>query len=245
MNKQGFETLLLHKAELQKECLEIEERYYLRFGDELAELLRLKLEVALIRKKISYCQRKINAGLPVNEKEMEKEARDASLAELSFYNDAVGKIGAAKELLDAPKVPLKDMDEIKKTFRLLMKLTHPDMHPEWQSDPLCAEIYAKGLSAYKRNDLKELKDLYALAMLYFSSDDFEIEDMEERAIGIKNDIEHILTSTPYTYLEILENPEKEKEHHLSIKKDKDEFAATLSELTERLSLMLEKGMTKA
>ncbi len=245
MNKSEFETLLLHKAELQKECLEIEERYYLRFGDELAELLRLKLEAALLRKKITYCQRKINAGLPVDEEEMEKEAIDSSFTERSIYNDALSKTEFAKSLIDAPKVPLGDMDEIKKTFRQLMKLTHPDMHPEWQDDPLCAEIYQKGLSAYKGNDLKELKELYALAMLYFSSDDFEIDNMEDKAEEIKNDINHILTSIPYTYLQILESPEKEKERHNEIKKERDEFSTLSLELTERLGLLLQRKAAKA
>ncbi len=245
MNKKEFETLLLHKAELEKECLEIEERYYLAFGEELAELLRVKLDVALLRKKIAYCQRKINAGMTVDEEEMEKEAHEGSFNERAIYLEALSKAKTVKELMDAPRVSVGDMEEIKKTFRLLMKLTHPDMHPEWQSDPLCGDIYQKGLKAYKGNDLKTLKELYALAMLYFSDKDFEIDDIEGRAEETKGDIERILTNRPYTYLEILENPEKEKGHHEEISKERKEFETLLDELNERLLSLLPKRGSEA
>ncbi len=245
MNNAEFESLLLYKYDLEKECLDIERRYYFIFGDELSNLLKLKIEVAILKRKISYCQREWNRGNVPTLEELEDNC-SINFEEYLEYNKLRDKVDDAKELFDSGvRISVEQAKNLQKTFRKLMKLIHPDIHPEWQNDPLSSDIYEKGLEAYKNNNVEELGRLYALAHIHFASDDIVIENIDEKRQKINEEIKDIIENKPYTYRFILESPEKIKELHEEHTKDEEEYSTLKAELEMRFATFLPKKGNQA
>ncbi len=244
MNKEQYETLLLYKYDLEKECLEIEKEYYFRFGDELSALLKLKIEVAILKRKIAYCQKALNQGRVPSESDLEENC-PLTFDEYLEYNHLLDETECAKKSMFERKLSLDEINETQRLFRHLVKLTHPDMHPEWQNDPLCLDIYQKSVEAFKCNNLEELRRLYALACLHFKSEENEIEDIEKKCEELNLEIKRILENKPYTYRQILEDQEKIKRLHEAFSKETKEFEFLKEELENRLSTFLFKPGAQA
>lgn len=238
MENEAYESLLLHKVELEKECRVIEQEYYLKFGDSLLTLLKLKLDVAQIKQKIAYCQKQRNQGLKPDEEEMERYAKTNCMDAYFSFITASNKKKEADRCKESTTLNPVEIDKEKRFFRALMKMVHPDMHPEWAKDPLCASIYEHALKAYKQNDLPRLVELYDLARLYFKEDDVEIDGIEVKAAALKEEIEEIETHNPYTYRIYLEDANKGKELMEDIVKQTKEYGAFLKELEGRLVRLL-------
>lgn len=235
MGNEAYESLLLHKVELEKECRSIEREYYLKFGDALLALLKLKLDVAQIKQKIAYCQKQRNQGLEPDEKEMERYATSNCLDAYFAFINASSKKQEADRCKESPTLNPPDIDKEKRLFRMLMKMVHPDIHPQWAKDPLCLSIYEHALRAYKQNNLPQLVELYDLARLHFKEGDVEIDGIEEKIAALKEEIEEIETHNPYMYRVYLEDADKGKELMDDIARQTKEYDAFLKELEGRLS----------
>jgi hypothetical protein len=245
MNEEAYESLLLYKIELEKSCQFIEREYYAMFGELLTKLLELKLNAVQLKQKISYCQKRKNEGLGIDESEMETFAALHSHEAYFDYLSASKKYSHALSCLEAPSISPEDSDKIKKTFRMLMKLIHPDIHPKWQSDPLAKSIYEHAIRSYKDNDLPKLVELFDLARLYFQKKEAEIEDIEEKITSAKEEIKEIETHNPYLYHLYLDDPDKAKELKSDLGKQIEEYGSFTKELEARLNSLLERKGAEA
>lgn len=237
MNNKSFESLLLYKYQLEKEALASEREYYFIFGEELSLLTKTKIEVAILKRKIAYCQRLWNQGNPPSFEELENNC-SLEFEEYLEYNRLLDKVDEAKDVHSSPRLSLEKYQTLQTIFRKLMKFTHPDIHPERQEDSLCQEIYQKAIEAYKNNNLDEIGRLYALALLHFQSKDVKIDNLKEKSAKLEEEIKEIIENKPYTYRYILESPEKIKEEHEQNKKDIEDYSYLKGDLELRLSTLL-------
>lgn len=245
MSEEVYESLLLYKTELEKECLSIEREYYGKFGDSLLALLKLKLEVAKTKQKIAYCQKMKNQGLDPDEDEMEAYAKSNCADAYFAFIDASAKKKQADHCKEGPYLKPEEVSQSKKLFRALMKMLHPDIHPELANNPLASSIYEHALTAYKQNNLHQLVELYDLASMQFGDEDVEIENVDEKIERLKEEIDEIESHNPYLYRVYLENPDKGKTLLDDLKKQTKEYEDFLEELIGRLSLLLSKEVGEA
>ncbi len=245
MNEEIYESLLLYKTELEKECHDIELEYYAKFGEPLLALLKLKLETAKTKQRIAYCQKMKNQGLIPDDEEMERYAKsNCADAYLEFVR-ASAKKKQANRCNEGPYLKPEEISQSKKLFRALMKMLHPDIHPELANNPLACSIYEHALAAYKQNNVHQIVELYDLASMQFGKEDVEIDGVEEKIAKLKEEIGEIETHKPYIYRVYLEDPDKGKALLDDLAKQTKEYEAFLEELEDRLSLLLSTEVGEA
>ncbi len=245
MNLKEYESLLMYKAQLEKDCRFIEQEYYLKFGEPLLALLKLKLACAELKAKIAYCQKMRNQGLSPNEEEMNAYAKSNCTEAYFEYISAAGKKRHAEACHDGLFLDPESMDKLRSLFRSLVKMVHPDLHPERASDPLAYSVYDHALKAYKDNDLPRLIELFDLARLHFKEEEAEIEDLEEKIEAAKEQIHEIETTNPYLYHVYLDDADKGKELLIDLSKQSQEYESFKGELEGRLALLLSRKVGEA
>ena len=245
MNEEAYESLLMYKVQLEKDCLFIEQEYYLKFGDALVELLKLKLFCAELKEKIAYCQKMKNQGLTPDEKEMNGYVKKHCAEAYFDYISATRKKKHAEICRDSPLLSPEAVDKLKFLFPSLMKMVHPDMHPERVDDPLASSIYGYALTAYKENNLPRMVELFDLARLHFKEGKIEVDGLEEKIAALKEKIHEIETSNPYLYHVYLDDPDKGKELLQDLSKQSEEDESFSVELETRLALLLSKKVGEA
>ncbi len=245
MNEERYESLLLYKTELEKECAVIEREYYAKFGEPLLTLLKLKLACAETKQEIAYCQKMRNQGLTPNEEEMKRFAK-ANCSEAYFeYISAAAKKKHADQCKEAPYLKPEESSQIRRLFRALMKMLHPDIHPELADNPLASSIYQHALIAYKQNSVHQIVELYDLASMQFAEGDVKIENVEEKIAKAQEDIREIESNKPYLYRIYLEDPDKGRAYLEDLTKQIKEYEQFARELGDRLSLLLNKEIGEA
>ncbi len=245
MNEEVYESLLLYKIELEKECHDIELEYYARFGEPLLKLLKLKLETAKMKQRIAYCQKMKNQGLTPDEEEMERYAKSSCADAYLEFIRASAKKKQADRCNEGPYLNPVEISQSKRLFRALMKMLHPDIHPELADNPLASSIYEHALTAYKQNNVHQIIELYDLASMQFGEDDVEIDGVEDKITRLKEEIGEIETHKPYLYRVYLEDPDKGKALLDDLTRQIKEYEAFLEELDGRLSLLLNAKIGEA
>lgn len=207
-----YEEVLLRRDNLRKEAEQYHLDFIREFGDLITETFRLKVECIRKKKMISYCQKLMNMGKDINgndlTKYIEKEMAEyeAELAEI------IQDVTAARS---AEMISEAEVRKIKKIYYALVKLIHPDMHPELADDAQLREYWDRIVTAYRHNELDEITELDALVRMYLSghgisTEDVNIEDIEDKIIRVEDEIEEILSTNPYLYRLLLSDEDEIK-----------------------------------
>ena len=198
-----YKELLIRRDTLKKECELIWLQYVKTFGTLLETLFRQKIECIALKKKITYCQSRQNRKESVDFNEMERSVQ----AELTDYYDALKEICEAKDVETTPVSPC-DMLQIKKLYRKIASLIHPDLHPELFQRRDIQELWQQAKAAYASNDLAALQDAEFLILEAIgSTPDCKapeaIENIDKRIAALQEEIAQIIATQPYQYKFIL------------------------------------------
>ncbi len=207
-----FEKLLFKRDALKREAEQYGLAYIQEFGDSVIEVFKMKIECIEKKKKIAYCQKMVNKGLEIKEDELNnyievvmKEYQD-ELDELIEENRLLKLAGSLKPI---------EIKKVKELYYRLAKLIHPDMRPDLADDEIIQEFWKRIVIAYNHNQLEELEILEFQVNDYLNNLDSKervitIDNIEEKIIKVKKEIDEILANNPYQYKFILED-RKERE----------------------------------
>ena len=150
---------------------------------------------------------------------------------------------AAKESREVPAVTVL---QVKRIYRKLAKLIHPDINPASREDPLLQDLWNRITIAYQRNDVKELQELEVLTVNALNSMDinieFDIPDLAEKIRSLQDEIAMITGTAPYIYRDILEDPDKSRQKEEELKRQFEEYENYEQELQLVLDEMtVQKG----
>lgn len=202
-----YENLLEQYSDLKKECSKLQNRYILEFGDNIQLLFELKVEAITLKKKINFCVKKKNFNNPIYREEIENFFDE----EVQEYIDNLEFLKAYREELSSSReISFDDLREVKKVYRKIAHLIHPDTHPNFLNDEELSEMWEETVDAYNRNDLKELKEIYERIILLVDDIDFEIENIDEKIELKKKEMDEIRQKEPYTYKYIFDSKEEIK-----------------------------------
>lgn len=231
-----YRSLVEKKERLTKEKNEAWFNYLKFFGEAKIDAYRLQILSIELKKRISFCQKLVNEGLPINEEEMNKYIEGI----LDEYESNLEFLKRDK-VLSGKGTPITyiDANELKKLFRKLVKLMHPDLHPQFYKDEEANELWDRIQNAYQRNDLDALRDLEMLVMDFVSkhgeqAEDDDIPNIDQRINKLEMTILHITTTEPYTLRRILANKESMEQEKERLEKTIDEYEGYVQELTEKL-----------
>lgn len=227
-----YERLLFEKQSLIKEAIHIKASYIHHFGNLLNEIFKNQIEVIKFKKMISFCVLKQNLGLDIDKLELDNYLD----LELKSYYVELEKMIKEKSLIDEDfkKANLTDdiIKEIKSIYYKIAKLLHPDLHPNDFNEDM-QELWEKACLYYECNDLESLKEIYDSTLLYVKGVDniiYEIPNIDDKINLLKESIDQIVTSIPYTYKYDLVDSKAIKQKKLELENENKNILMYIEEL---------------
>ena len=193
-----YRDLIIRRDSLKKECSRLCREYVRVFGALLEKLLNVKIDCIALKKKIAYCQRKLYC----NEEIIASELDLAVTQELSSYYDELELIIKTKDSHGIP-VPEIDVLRLKKLYRKIATILHPDLRPDLFAKKEIRELWERAKEAYISNDLPAMQEvdilLAGLIAEFPKTPDFSAEEIEEKIISLQEEMRQILKSDIYQY----------------------------------------------
>lgn len=138
-----------------KEATGIRIEYTEKIGQYECQQYELYLQIEELKKKVEMVQAKINRGEEVDMVAIDKEVADILASYYEKLNGMRLNVAEMDNYHNGLEVDVEERAEIKRIYRKLMKILHPDViDPELGFD---SELWEKAQSAYKRNDIDTLK----------------------------------------------------------------------------------------
>ena len=165
--------------------------------------------------------------------------------EMTAYNselkDMIKRLEAAKKAKISSSYVV---EQVKRIYRRLAKLVHPDSHPEFAENKDAQELWLQVLTAYGANDLETMEDLEFMARRFVDENgegrvELTFAELEERIERLEREIDRLLNTEPYIFGEILNDDEKCAAVQDEFEKEYEEYRAYLKQLSEKLDQRIE------
>ena len=232
-----YEELLLERDALKKETGSMMTAYIREFGELITDVFAAKIEAIRLKKSITICQMSINRGAHVNPAEMEARVKEMMQG---YYEQLKAMLADNKAAKDAKTIPEHVLYKVKKLYRRLAMLIHPDLNPKTAGDENLSELWQRLTAAYNASDLSGMEELVVLIKLAVSDggETPEIENVEEKISELEAEIDEIRTTDPYLYKDLLSDKEAVEEKKESLRKELQEYKDYASELQDTLNKMM-------
>ncbi len=240
---QQYEDLLFQRDQLDKEAGLYEMAYRREFGELELKGYELRVDCIGLKKSIAYCQKMLNRGETIDEDKMKASVE----WQMKAYRQQIAEmIRANKESESKGKVSAYQAREIKKIYRRIAKLIHPDINPLTKDDADLRDLFQRAITAYRCNSLKELRETEVLINRYLKEQGFErietsIPNIEEKIRELEEEIAGILSTEPYTYKDLLDDEEQVEAIKKRLRAEVAEYEDYKQRLSKALETMLEGG----
>ena len=236
-----YADLVILRDKLKKEAEELFRNYVRVFGDLMEEEFKLRIEIIKTKKSIAFCQRQKNFKSIINRTELNEFLEN----ELSDYYDELNFIADIKNEKGSPLSEYETI-MIKKIYKKIATMIHPDLNPKAFATEGIRELWEKAKTAYLLNNYDEIKDaeiaiIKILKQNFFNDLIFEIDDVNNKIIKIKEEINTIKNTDPYMYKYLLDNSDEIKD-----KKDelKEQIQGNQRYLDELQKILAEYDITE-
>lgn len=212
-------------------CRNIKDIYMTLIGYSRLELLEIECEARRLKRKFELMQKYINRGLPIDiqliENNLNKEMEEWTI-KINKYIKELKQSELNITLMEmAP-----DNTEVKKLFRKLSKILHPDINPYLPE--YYKLLWFRVYEAYKICDINELKTIELMIEMdnivpvpekVSTIDELLLKEnkLEESISHYIKKIETVKNTNPYKFIEIIENEEFLTAELGAIEKQKEHF----------------------
>lgn len=224
---QKYEKTFLKKQRVLQECEQLKVRYMRLFGTLLIQRYDLQVQSIRRRKEIALYLQAYNRGEKPDPEAIEKELDRIMKA----YDGELENL-IAKHVLSQGAVPVTEEEKlrIRRIFRELVHLMHPDLHPGLADNEMIQDLWNQLNAAYQVMDLDAMEGIrvQVIAVLSGLPDAGVIptvDKLKERIQKLESEIEVIQSQDPYRYKEWIFDrelvQEKKDELHEQIEDLKD------------------------
>lgn len=229
--------LLLERDELQFViCKNIEMEYMMELGGLEYKAYEAQCTVLRLKRKIELIQAKRNRQEKILLYVIEEMLDDEFAEYQRHLNEQISKMNDALERRKAKKLSDEENREIKKLYRKVVKVLHPDINPDASEAQI--RLFDNAVSAYKNGDLNALRIIHGMVgndtvpeqhenvMTQLAKEQKRLQDVMK---SIQEEIDEIKSDYPYTMKELLEDEEKRKQQ-------KQELESILAQYNELISI---------
>ncbi|WP_348664284.1 J domain-containing protein [Dubosiella newyorkensis] len=221
-----YVRLLLEKEKIVKTNFQVQQRFIELFGDLRLEMLKVEIEIAKIKKEMEYLVRKKNRNESYDLEEMD-----------DFVNQALEGMKAQYERMKEEQAQLKnkkmlsqeEVKEVKRLYRRLAKLVHPDLNPHQTKEQ--KELWHQLQEAYRNNDLAWLRELNVLIVFKTKGhEEVEIEDLEDKIEAVREEIALLKEEDLYRMRELVFDEEWIDAYKEQYERERSDFEVYLRSL---------------
>lgn len=221
-----YVRLLLEKEKIVKTNFQVQQRFIELFGDLRLEMLKVEIEIAKIKKEMEYLVRKKNRNESYDLEEMD-----------DFVNQALEGMRAQYERMKEEQTQLKnkkmlsqeEVKEVKRLYRRLVKLVHPDLNPHQTKEQ--KELWHQLQEAYQNNDLAWLRELNVLIVFKTKGhEEVEIEDIEDKIEAVREEIALLKEEDLYQMRELVFDEEWIEAYKEQYERERSDFEVYLRSL---------------
>ncbi|MFA1014828.1 J domain-containing protein [Dubosiella newyorkensis] len=221
-----YVRLLLEKEKIVKTNFQVQQRFIELFGDLRLEMLKVEIEIAKIKKEMEYLVRKKNRNESYDLEEMD-----------DFVNQALEGMKAQYERMKEEQAQLKnkkmlsqeEVKEVKRLYRRLVKLVHPDLNPHQTKEQ--KELWHQLQEAYRNNDLAWLRELNVLIVFKTKGhEEVEIEDLEDKIEAVREEIALLKEEDLYQMRELVFDEEWIDAYKEQYERERSDFEVYLRSL---------------
>ena len=221
-----YVRLLLEKEKIVKTNFQVQQRFIELFGDLRLEMLKVEIEIAKIKKEMEYLVRKKNRNESYDLEEMD-----------DFVNQALEGMRAQYERMKEEQTQLKnkkmlsqeEVKEVKRLYRRLVKLVHPDLNPHQTKEQ--KELWHQLQEAYRNNDLVWLRELNVLIVFKTKGhEEVEIEDIEDKIEAVREEIALLKEEDLYQMRELVFDEEWIEAYKEQYERERSDFEVYLRSL---------------
>ncbi|WP_281522031.1 J domain-containing protein [Dubosiella newyorkensis] len=221
-----YVRLLLEKEKIVKTNFQVQQRFIELFGDLRLEMLKVEIEIAKIKKEMEYLVRKKNRNESYDLEEMD-----------DFVNQALEGMKAQYERMKEEQAQLKnkkmlsqeEVKEVKRLYRRLAKLVHPDLNPHQTKEQ--KELWHQLQEAYRNNDLVWLRELNVLIVFKTKGhEEVEIEDLEDKIEAVREEIALLKEEDLYQMRELVIDEEWIEAYKEQYERERSDFEVYLRSL---------------
>ncbi len=208
--------LLSERDELQFViCKNIETQYMLKLGALEYKSYEAQCAYLRLKRKIELIQAKKNRQEKISVSAIEAKLDDEFEEYQKQLNEQIEKMNEAINRSKAKVLSDEDTKELKKLYRQIVKLLHPDMNPDVSQSQL--NLFDNAVTAYKNGDLSTLKIISEMVCdnpLPKQSQNAVTQLLEEKKRlekllkTINENINRIKNEYPYIMKDIIADPAK-------------------------------------
>ena len=238
-----YERLLLERDQLSKEMGQIWTVYLQRFGKLISDNYEKKIECIKCKKVIAYYQNALNHGGVVDAAAMQKYLEQEMAA---YYANLNRMLKENEEANNAGTSSPYEVQRAKTLYHRLAKLIHPDINPATDQSEELQELWQRILIAYHKNSVKELSELEVLVRKVLKELGMEdvkadIPDIEEKIESVKEEINTIMHTEPYTLRYLIEDEEAARKKTEELTNELETYEKYLKELQAVILQMIQGG----
>ncbi len=239
-----YEDLLFRRDALRKEAHAAQVMYIRKFGSLITESFRKQVDCIAKKKAIAYYQAAANRGEQVKMEELNAYLKQTMADYDRQLNDMLAAYDASKK---AKTLPEEVVLQVKRLYKKIAKLIHPDMNPNLAGQAVFDDLWAQVTDAYQRNDLDELEELEvlvneALQKSGQGSEQVKIPDLAEKIEKVQHEIDKILSTDPYLYKDLLDDPQSVADKQEELQAEIKSYETYAAQLDEVLQEFLEGGV---
>lgn len=186
-----YRVLLVKRDELKKEISMLQETLFLKLGDLQIELFRAQIRLIRLKKELNWIHQKLNTGSVPDPEDMKEEIDRLMESHYEKLNALTGHFYALKT---APVLNDEEVRLLKQRYRQLVRMLHPDLHPEFKARPDIRDLWERVQRAYHGSHLLELDDLFIQAQALIESETQDLyipSDLPEKIERIREEIEDL------------------------------------------------------
>lgn len=163
-----------------------------------------------------------------------------------YYEDLDELVKGRDEARDNMNSFTSGSKKAKRIYRRIAGKIHPDINDKASADEELRGLWNRAVDAYNVNDLEELSDLEKTVRMTLSDKGLlnyrpHIGMLDRRIEVLRDEIDDIITTEPYTYRPVLESLGKSGRKHFELLKEYQEYNRYYDELYEVLHNLMTGG----